>query len=139
MVQSIGSSNQGMAAQFNPDYKLTDEQKKSLEDILAKYDSENMTGESTKALFDELKSSGIPPSKDVKEALDAAGFKPPEKPQGPPPQMGTEELSQNAKTLLDYLQKVESGEATQEELNSFIAQLQNSGSILQGSIIDTSA
>lgn len=138
MVSSISSSQQTYNAQFT-DYTLTDDQKQTLEEIIAKYDSENMTGEDTKELFEELKSAGIPPSKDVREALDAAGFKPPEKPNGEPPKPEGAEFSSNAKTLIDILQKAETGEATQDEINTFITQLQSTGSVFSGSLIDTKA
>jgi hypothetical protein len=138
MVSSISSSQQTYNAQFT-DYTLTDDQKQTLEEIVAKYDSENMTGEDTKALFEELKSAGIPPSKDVKETLDAAGFKTPEKPNGEPPKTEGTELSSNAKTLIDILQKAETGEATQDEINAFITQLQSTSSVFSGSLIDTKA
>lgn len=116
--------------------KLTEDQKQQLEEILAKYDPENITEEQTKSLFEELKSSGIRPSKEVKEIIDATGFKPPQRPEGPPP----EEMSgmnQNLPDyLMDFLEKQKTGNVTESDLNALIQELQNNGEINQGVLID---
>ena len=116
---------------------LTDEQKTSLEEILAKYDPENMTEEETKTMMDEIRSAGIRPSREFGEIMNAAGFKPPERPQGSPPQdfaMGTQEnLPQY---LLDFIQKLESGSVTQEDIDTLIKNLQNSGEAIHGQLVD---
>ncbi len=65
---------------------LTEEQKTTLEEILSKYDASSMTDEEVKKMMDEIRAAGIRPSKEFGEIMNEAGFKPPEKPQGPPPE-----------------------------------------------------
>lgn len=140
MVNGISSTGAYQYQQKVTETKLTDEQKKTLEEILAKYDASSMTAEQTKSLFEELKSSDIKPSKEVREIIDAAGFKPPEKPQGPPP---PDETSSSTSTIPDYLlsflQKQESGDVTQTDLNSLIKNLQENGEVSQGVLVDKKA
>jgi hypothetical protein len=141
MVSGISSAS---SIQYQPrvenESKLTDEQKKTLEDILAKYDSSSITQEQTKALFDELKDSGIKPSKEVKEIIDAAGFKPPEKPQGPPPEESTSSTSSSIPDyLLSFLSKQEDSSVTQADVNTLIKNLQENGEVSQGVLVDKKA
>jgi hypothetical protein len=132
-ISSISSSQY----QISSTTKLTDDQKQKLEEILAKYDSSSMTSENTKSLMDELRSANIPPCKETREAMDAAGFKPPEKPQGPPPDdaaQGTKnELPQY---LLDFIKKEESGSVTKDDIDALIKDLQNSGQTTSGTLVD---
>lgn len=137
MVNAINSS---AVFSFKPDqnfesYSLTDDEKKTVQNIIAKYDAENMTAESMREMMDEIKSTGIKPSKDIKEMLDSAGFKPPEKPEGSPPEkpQGSEEMPDFLKS---FLEKQKSGTLTEDDLISLIQNLQNSGSLAQGNLID---
>ena len=57
---------------------LTDDQRTSLEEILAKYDPENMTKEEMESLRTELREAGIPRCREVGQAMKEAGFAPPE-------------------------------------------------------------
>lgn len=137
MVQSIsGSSSYQFQNQINSERILTGDQKELLEEILAKYDSDNMTSDSMKAMMEEIKATGITPSKDLRETMDAAGFKPPEKPGGPPP----EELSDSSKDfpqyLLDFIEKKESGEVTQSDIDTLIESLTKAGELTQGNFLD---
>lgn len=116
--------------------KLTDEQKETLQEILAKYNPDNITQDSIKAMMDEIKSAGITPSKDLREIMEAAGFKPPEKPQGPPPDETAGSTGNIPQYLLDFIEKQESGEVTQEDIDSLILSLQNSGKTTLGSLVD---
>ena len=140
---------------------LTDDQKKTLDSILANYDSSNLTADSTKSLLDALKSSGIQPSKAVQDYITSKGFdiKPP---QGPPPPdsmpglnsldstslssssgsgsssstYGTTSSSNLPAYLQDFIIKEETGTVTQDDINSLIASLQNSGQSTTGVLID---
>ncbi len=137
MVSGISSTSGIQYQQTFTEKKLMAEEKKQLEEILAKYDPESMAEDETKALFDELKSSGIRPSKEVREILDSAGFKPPEKPQGPPPvEMGTNSEMSIPDFLAEFLEKQEAGTVTDQDLNLLIQQLQNNGAISQGVLVD---
>jgi len=66
MISSVGSSSFQYQAQVKQNYSLSDEQKETLNGIISKYDSENMTDDNKKAMMDEIKSANIPPSKDLK-------------------------------------------------------------------------
>lgn len=139
MVGSIGSSGIS-ASSFQMEFsskKLTDEQKQTIEDIISKYDPENMTDESAKAMMDELKAAGIGPSREFGEIMNAAGFKPPEKPEGPPPQDSTQSTQQEIpEFMVDFMQKQESGEVTDADIATLIQNLLNTNKSTTGSIID---
>ena len=138
MVESVSSSNFQYQSHFNSSYKLTDEQKEEIAEIISKYDPENMCKEDVKSMFDEIKSLGVGPSEEVKSILDAAGFEPPEKPQGRPPMenSGTENKPQY---VLDFLEKLETGSISETDLYNLIQNLQSSGLLTQGSLLDKTA
>lgn len=137
MVSSISSGSVAFQPQ-NPErfnYKLSDEQKETLNNILSNYDIENLDDEGKKELMEELKSSGIPVCKELKETLDAAGFQPP-----PPPDKAGETGSTTSRELpqfiLDFISKQESGEVTQDDINTLITNLQNNGQLTTGTLVD---
>lgn len=136
MVSGIsGSSSIQYQSISDTSNTLTDDQKETLTSILSNYDSENMTAESMQKMMDEIKEAGITPSKDLRDALDEAGFKPPEKPQGPPP----DEASGKTEIpgyLQDFLEKQANGEVTQDDIDSLVASLQSSGQTTVGTIVD---
>jgi len=144
MVGSIGSSGIS-ASNFQMDFssrKLTDEQKKTLEEIIGKYDPDNMDAESSKAMMDEIKSAGIGPNREFGEIMNAAGFKPPEKPQGPPPEdmaQGASSKTEIPSFMQDFLQKQEAGNITEEDIYSLIQNLLSNSQSTKGSIIDQKA
>lgn len=139
MVGSIGSSGTVQSSfQSSSSSKLSDEQKKTLEDILSKYDANSMTDESAKAMMDEIKTAGIGPSREFGQIMNEAGFKPPEKPEGPPPEdsaKGTSE-SEIPSFMVDFMDKQKSGEVTDEDIYSLIQNLLNTNKSTTGSIID---
>lgn len=121
---------------------LTDEQKKTLQDIISKYDPETITGDQQKEMMDTIKEAGITPGDDFKEIMDAAGFKPPEKPEGPPPDQASGSSSSSTDTtqqLLDLLKGIESGTTSESDLSSFIQSLQNSSSSSIGTLVNQKA
>lgn len=139
MVSGISGTS---AYQYQPrvdsNQSLTEDQKKTLQEIIAKYDPENMTSEDTKAMMDEIKETGIKPSKEFGEIMNAAGFKPPEKPSGPPPQEVEGSSTENDLTsqLLELLNEQKSGTVTEEDLTTFIESLKSSGNSLIGTLIN---
>jgi hypothetical protein len=149
MVSGISSSGSIQSNyQTSTTSKLTDEQKSTLADIIAKYDPENMTDEDTKAMMDEIKEAGIGPSKEFGEIMNAAGFKPPEKPEGPPPTDDTTSSTSSSSTtsttevpeyLASFLEKQESGTATEDDILTLVQNLLNSNKSTTGSIVDTKA
>jgi uncharacterized protein YidB (DUF937 family) len=121
------------------DTKLTDDQKKELTTILSKYDASSISQDGMKTMMDELKKAGIKPGKDVRDAMDAAGFKPPEKPKD----QNDGSSSSTSKTdnstpqfVLDFLDKAQSGNVSQDDITSLVSSLQNSGKSTQGAIVD---
>jgi len=137
MINGIsGSGSIQYQSLFESTSKLTDEQKETLNGILVKYNPDNITQDSMKAMMEEIKAAGITPGKDLREIMDAAGFKPPEKPQGPPPDEAMGSTGNVPQYLLDFIEKQESGEVTQEDIDSLIANLQASGKTTVGSLVD---
>jgi hypothetical protein len=53
---------------------LTDDQKKQVQDILSKYDPNNLTAKDAHAIFTQFRDAGIPPAKGMEETIKAAGF-----------------------------------------------------------------
>ena len=124
MVESIGSSSfyQYQSQYSTSTSSLTDEQKSLVEEILANYDSESITEEETKTLLDELKSTGIEPSKEMDEIFEAAGFKNSKRPEGKPPAGGMGG-SQPPQYALDLMEKVQSGEISEEDVTELLKNL----------------
>lgn len=73
--------------------------------------------------------------KELKETLDAVGFQPP-----PPPDKACEAGSPGSRELpqfiLDFISKQESGEVTQDDINTLITNLQNNGQLTTGTLVD---
>jgi len=143
MVSSVSgtSSYQSGYSVSSTDNSLTKDQKTTLEDILSKYDSSSMTDDTMKTMMDEIKASGIKPSKAFGEVMNAAGFKPPEKPQGSPPDDTTSAASASSNSkisqdLLAFIKKQETGSVTQDDIATLIETLQSSGQAAQGSLVD---
>ena len=139
MVSAISSSSTAGLYQPQSNYNstLTDDQKSTLQEIISKYNPENMTSADQKSMMDEIKAAGINPSKEFGEIMNEAGFKSPERPQGPPP----DDFAQGSKEqlpdyLLEFIQKQESGTVTQTDIDSLIQSLENSGSTTSGNLVD---
>jgi hypothetical protein len=136
---SIASMYQLSATQSN--YSLTDDEKSTLEEILSKYDAEDMTEEDMQSMMDEIKDAGIRPGEDLKDALEEAGFemKPPSGPPPPPPPQTEDTESTSTETpqyLLDFLQKYEAGEVTDEDLASLAASIKSQSGDYTGLLVD---
>ena len=138
MVGAIGSSS---VSQFQPQVNfnssLTEEKKSVLQEIISKYDPTSITSEDQKTMMEEIKAAGIGPSKDFGQIMNEAGFKPPEKPQGQPPENSAQSAKENLPDyLLEFIQKQEDGTVTQDDINSLIMSLQNSGNATNGILVD---
>ena len=139
MINGVsGSSSLQYHYQVRQETSLTDEQKTTLSEIIAQYDPENMSKDDMKTMMDEIKSANIPPSKDLKEIMDAAGFEPPKRPEDegampPPPQNGSKEIPG---FIQEFMQKQESGEATQDDFNQLLQTLQEKGFDTTGLLFD---
>lgn len=144
MVNSISttSSYQYGYSVGSTDNSLSEDQKSTLQDILSKYDASSMTDESTKKMMDEIKETGIKPSKAFGEIMNDAGFNPPEKPSGPPPDEAASGMNSDSKIseeLLAFIKKQQSGDISQNDIATLIQTLQNSGQSAQGSLVDQTA
>lgn len=121
-------------------YKMTDEQKDQLQDILSNYDVENMTDEDKQSLMEEIRDAGIKPGDDLKTALEDAGVEmappPPPPDGGQPPMGGPGETGQTSQFLQDFLDKYESGELTDEDIESFVQSIKSQGQMAQGVLFD---
>ncbi len=134
MIDGISSSASGsLHPRTNFDNPLTEDQKTKLEEILANYDSENLSENDTIAIMDEIKSAGIAPGKELKETMEAAGFdiKPPngerraERSEGDRPEF-----------IRDFIAKSESGEVTEEDVDTFLQTLRSNGQDTVGFFVD---
>lgn len=121
---------------------LSEEQTTQLQDIISKYDPNTMTQADHDAMRQEFKDAGIHPSREVGQVLRSAGFGPPPGAgmQGPPPG-GTggpppQGITEESQSLLDYLEKLESDEATEEDIQIFLESMQSQGLISQGLVVD---
>lgn len=141
MSMSISSLSSSTTAQFSrpaeSNTPLTDDQKKKLTDILSKYDATSISKDGMKSLMEELKKADIKPGKEVREAMDAAGFKPPEKPNGQALDQAGQSNSQQPQFVLDFLQKAQSGSVSQDDITTLISSLQSQGRQAQGSLVDS--
>ncbi len=153
-IQGI-SSMSGMPNMQPPESTpLTDDQKSTLEEILAQYDLENLTDEQLQEIHDQMDEAGIQRSRETMEIMTQAGLDfstmtPPDK-QGPPPSQG-EGLSISAtadaqgllsgttsegSTLMSLISQLQSGEASEEDVQSYIDQLKQALSNSLGNLID---
>lgn len=136
---------------------LTDDQKTTLESILANYDLENMEGDDIDSLMEEIKDSGIEMNEETEEILADAGLEKPDDmpPPGdmPPPDevdstteteeadatdattaSSTEEEEEIDEDLLDLIEQYQNGSITEEEFLQQAATYGASGSA--GSIVN---
>lgn len=139
MISSISSSNSYLyQSSADTSNRLTDDQKKKLQEIIARYDPETVTQEDMKNMMEEVESAGIKPGKEFGEIMNEAGFKRPEKPEegteGPGPLPETQD--DLAQKLLELLKEKESGNINQEDLDDFIENLRSSMESSQGNIVN---
>ncbi len=139
----------GMSMMFESK-SLTDEQKEKIEEILSNYDTDSITAEDAKEIFDAFKEAGITPCKGMKEAIDAAGFDADELrslagfDQPPPPPSSSSQSVNINQTALQSLQTIlndyDLTELSEDEQSELLTRLQEAG-LLQysGVTIDISA
>jgi hypothetical protein len=136
MVSSISSSlTQALyqsQSSTSSSTSLTDDQKSALEEILEKYDVENMTDEEKQTMMDEMKSAGIQMTDETKEIMDSAGFTPPS-----PPEESTSTEEEIPDYLKDFIEKQQAGEVTQDDIDALVQKLQASGETVPGALVDT--
>lgn len=140
MINPTGNNSIQFQPNFITEPKLTVDQKTTLNEIISKYDPQNMTEETTKQMMEEIKEAGITPNKEFGEIMDKAGFKRPEPPhQGQMPPKGEIPHFNNKNSVeifLSFMSKYESDTATKEDFEMMIQQLSANGEDLQGIFID---
>ena len=117
---------------------LTSEQKTGLEEIIAKYDPENMTKEDHQALRSELRAASIPRCRETGQILREAGLRPPPPngSQGPPPEPPPGSASTDNSSLLDLISQYEGNQITQEELFTSLEEYFQAGMTATGNLLD---
>ena len=135
-IQGVGQS---MFNLETSQITLTEEQKSKREEILAKYDSENLSEEDWEALREELKEAGIPPCRDTFTMMQEAGIQPPPPPEGgkgPGPMPPPAEDEENSE-VLELFEQLKSGEITKEDFYAQIEALLENGTVVSGAVVDT--
>ena len=122
---------------------LTDEQKAKLEEILAKYDPENLSDEDRKAMMDEMRAAGLPRSRETFQMLKDAGFQPPKPPTGQGMPAGLGQTTSSGDTdmrsqLMDMIEKLKSGTLSEKDFLSQITQWGRNLSTSTGNLFDQS-
>ena len=131
MISSISNSGQmqrNMPPQSQP---LTDEQKETVNSILSNYDSSTMTKADFESMKSEFEEAGIKPSEGLKGILEEAGFEVPERP-GPQGAKGKGKPPEFSKLM----EKLGASDISEEEIQSFIENIQNEKGLFSGSIMD---
>lgn len=139
MIEKIGSQNmQETPPVPRINFRLSDEQKKTAEEIIGQYDPEKMTADKDKQMRAELRDAGIQPGEDLKNLLTEAGFQvgPPEgrKTQEMRPPMNLSPELQN--TINNFTEKFREGLATDDDLNDLLQMFYQNGLSSQGNFVD---
>ncbi len=137
-IQAVGMSTSYLTHMTSS--SLSEEEKSSLQEILSKYDPDNMSQEDRESLKAELEEEGLWGNVNTFRALDDAGFAPPPPPQGGMPGMSDddedEETSNSAQLMLDLLNQLESGELTQDDFTAQLESLIEDSGTTTGNIVD---
>lgn len=144
MIEGINTSAiSSMSSQQRVNYKMTEEQKTSFAEIIASYDTANMSDEDMMSLRQELSAEGIKPGEDLKGLMETAGVK--GTPPPPPPggmgggmsaMQSVSEEEELPETLSDFIEKFKSGEVTEEDLNTLVECLQSENLAASGNIVN---
>jgi hypothetical protein len=150
MVTSVNSSSAVSYQQsVNNNQSLTDAQKEALQKIIAQYDPKTATQDQIKSMMDQIKQAGIPPSKDASSIMKQAGFKVHGKHhKGGGQKSSTQQTTSTDSTnstnsnssitdlIQTLIQNQNTGNATNNDVNTLIQTLQNSGATTTGNVVD---
>ncbi len=140
MINSISSNLLSNNSFFNFQNALTEEQKKSVNEIITKYDPKNMTEELYNQMHNEIKKLGIGPNKELGDILINAGFNLPEPPRMlniPPKGSLPNFINQNSADIFtSFMQKHENGTATKEDFENMLQKLYDNGEDLLGLFVN---
>lgn len=136
MISSINSTNsmQPPMHMQQANQTMTNEQKESASSILAKYDASNMTEADHESMKAEFEEAGITPSKDLKGMMEDSGFEVPEKPG--PQETNRKGRPEPPEFMNELMEKLESGEISEDEIKTFMQNLQNEKGETSGAIMD---
>ncbi len=145
MINGIGSSSstsQTMMYKQRENYKMTDEQKQSVTDLLSQYDDvSSISDDEKETLMENIKDLGVKPGDDLKNIMESAGFEPPKPPEGGMPPQSSDSTSSTEELpsfLSDFISKYQSGEVSEDDMNTLFAQLKSNNMGAKGNIYDTS-
>lgn len=131
---------QNMRQSKEQETSLSDEQKSTIEEILANFDLENMSEEDHMALGEALREAEIPPTKETMGLLKEAGLEPMQgmaPPPPPPPSMSMASMSEEEEEFFTTLiEQAQSGEISTEEL---LSQIEEYTGKTSGSMLDLGA
>ncbi len=145
-IQGISSMMGGMMSQKTQG--LTDDQKNTIASILSEYDPENVSDEDAQAIFQAFKDAGITPARGMKEAIEAAGFDAEDlrsrgmsdqgmMPPPPPKNSGSQSLDLSAlQSLQEILSQYDLTNLSDSDQSTLMNQLESSGLIYPGSVLD---
>lgn len=133
MISSISNSSQVQRPMHPQSQSLTDEEKETVNSILASYDSASMSETDVEAMRAEFKDAGIKPSEDLKGIMEEAGFEVPER-SGPEGAKGGGKPKPPEFTEL--MEKLEDSDISEDEIMSFIESIQNEKGSFSGAIMD---
>ncbi len=159
MMSSIqGSGSMGGIGAFPPppSRPLTEEQTSLIQSTLAEYDAESLTAEDAKEILNTFREAGIKPGKELRQAIADAGFdekellelaRPEGGPQGPQGPRGGRGMQQSSsgidvsalQSLQDILSQYDLSSLTADDESELLNQLNNSGLVRTGYMIDLSA
>ena len=143
---SMSTMHMQMGGMRRQNVELTDDQKSTIEDILSKYDAENLTTDDAQAIFDEMRDAGISPGSAMKEAVEEAGFDlEPFKPEGgPPPPPPSGGMNQgldveSLQSLQNILNQFDLSNLSSEDEESLFSQIQQAGFMTPGNLFTIDA
>lgn len=153
-----------MQNQRPPQQSLTEDQKQTVNDILAEYDSSNISQQDFKDIFQKFEDAGITGGESLKNTAESAGFDfsaniqqaissgeslpsamgtPPGGGQAgmppPPPPQESSLSSEYSDMLTQLLADYEKGDADQTDFEAFIESIKNSSFSSTGNIINNKA
>ncbi len=133
MISSISNSGQMQKPMHPPSQPMTDEQKETVNGILSNYDPSSMTKADFESMKVEFQDAGIRPSEDLKGVMEEAGFEVHERP-GPQGVKG--QGKPKPPEFAELMEKLENSDLSEDEIMSFIENLQNEKGSFSGAIMD---
>ncbi|MBL8093801.1 MAG: hypothetical protein JNL73_06495 [Anaerolineales bacterium] len=151
-IQGTGSMD-GLGSFPRPhrSHPLTDAQKSLVQSTLADYDSETLTADDAKEILSTFREAGIRPGQELRQAIEETGFDEkqllelarPEGGQQPPPGRGPQGSSTLDVSALQSLQTILSqynlSDLSSDEETDLLNQLNRSGLVRSGDMIDLTA